>query len=138
MRFVLGFVGVAAAALALGGAVGAKTPGNTFVNFSLAATPPKPAGTLCPGSSLCYNGAAEPAIRSTPDGRLYASSENGLGSGTLVWRSGDNGLHYASLLSPNDASVGSTSTGQEAGLEPGGGAKVCNLLPLRSRNPRPR
>ncbi len=121
MRFVLGFVGVAAAALALGGAVGAKTPGNTFVNFSLAATPPKPAGTLCPGSSLCYNGAAEPAIRATPDGQFYASSENGLGAGTLAWRSGDNGLHYASLLSPNDASVGSTSTGQEAGLEPGGG-----------------
>jgi hypothetical protein len=101
--------------------VDAKPTANTFVNFSLAATPPNPAGTVCPGSSLCYNGAAEPAIRATPDGQFYASSENGLGGGTLAWRSGDNGLHYASLLSPNDASVGSTSTGKEAGLEPGGG-----------------
>jgi hypothetical protein len=122
MRFLLGFVAAAAmAALMFTAAVGAKPAGNSFVNFSLAATPPNPAGTLCPGSSLCYNGAAEPAIRATPDGRFYASSENGLGSGTLAWRSGDNGLHYASLPSPNDASVGSTSTGKEAGLEPGGG-----------------
>lgn len=121
MRSVLGFFGAAATALVLAGAVGAKTPGNAFVNFSLAATPPNAAGTTCPGSGLCYNGAAEPAIRATADGQFYASSENGLGSGTLAWRSGDNGLHYASLPSPNDASVGSTSTGKEGGVEPGGG-----------------
>lgn len=121
MRLILGFVGVALVALALGGAVVATPTPNTFANFSLAATPPNPAGTACPGSSLCYNGAAEPAIRATPDGTFYASSENGLGGGTLAWRSGDNGLHYASLPSPNDASVGGTSTGKEAGLEPGGG-----------------
>jgi hypothetical protein len=121
MRFVLGLAGAATLALALTGAVNAKSSQTGFVNFSLAATPPNAAGTTCPGSSLCYNGAAEPAIRATPDGQLYASSENGLGSGTLAWRSTDNGLHYASLLSPNDVSVGSTSTGKESGLEPGGG-----------------
>src|ERR671936_288182 len=106
MRFVLGLAGAATLALALTGAVNAKSSQTGFVNFSLAATPPNAAGTTCPGSSLCYNGAAEPAIRATPDGQLYASSENGLGSGTLAWRSTDNGLHYASLLSPNDVSVG--------------------------------
>jgi hypothetical protein len=95
--------------------------GTSFTNFSLASTPPSPAGTLCPGSQLCWNGAAEPAIRATPDGSLWASSENGLGAGTLAWKSTDKGLHYSSLLSPNDASVGGESTGQEAGLEPGGG-----------------
>ena len=121
MRFILGFLGAAVAALALAGGVGAKPVRNAFVNFSLAATPPTPAGTLCPGSSRCYNGASEPAIRATPDGQFYASSENGLGSGTLAWLSSDNGLHYVSLLSPNDVSVGSTSTGKEAGLQPGGG-----------------
>ncbi len=121
MRLFLGFAGVAAVALILGGGAVAKAPANTFVNFSLAATPPNPAGTVCPGSSLCYNGAAEPAIRATPDGQFYASSENGLGGGTLAWRSTDSGLHYASLLSPNDVSTGGTSTGKEAGVEPGGG-----------------
>jgi hypothetical protein len=95
--------------------------GTTFTNFSLASTPPSPAGTLCPGSTLCWNNAAEPAIRATPDGSFWASSENGLGAGTIAWKSADKGLHYSSLLSPNDASVGSTSTGKEAGLEPGGG-----------------
>jgi hypothetical protein len=121
MRLVLGFVGVAVVAVFLGGVAGAKPPANTFVNFSLAATPPNAAGTVCPGSRLCYNGAAEPAIRATADGQFYASSENGLGAGTLAWRSSDSGLHYASLLSPNDVSVGGADTGKEAGVEPGGG-----------------
>jgi hypothetical protein len=121
MRFLGGLAVVALVTLALVGSGSAKPAANTFVNYSLAATPPNPAGTACPGSSLCYNGAAEPAIRSTPDGVFYASSENGLGSGTLAWRSGDNGLHYSSLPSPNDVSAGGTSTGKEAGLEPGGG-----------------
>src|SRR5437764_10753944 len=103
MRVALGFAAVLIFALALSGAVGAKSSPTAFLNYSLAATPPNPAGTVCPGSSLCYNGAAEPAIRATPDGQFYASSENGLGGGTLAWRSADNGLHYSSLLSPNDA-----------------------------------
>ncbi|HZP15682.1 MAG TPA: hypothetical protein VFA96_07660 [Nocardioides sp.] len=118
MRGTAGFVAAAAAALVLAASASAKT---TFTNFSLAATPPNPAGISCPGSSLCYNGAAEPAIRATPNGLFYASSENGLGSGTLAWMSRDGGKHYSSLLSPNNASVGSISTGQEAGVEPGGG-----------------
>src|SRR5436305_7157107 len=106
---VLGLAGVASAA---------KT-GNTFTDFTLAATPPNPAGTVCPGSALCYNGAAEPAINVGPDGRFYGASENSLGQGTLAWTSSDNGLHYASVPSPDDVSVGSDSTGEEAGLEPG-------------------
>ncbi len=95
--------------------------GTSFTNYGLAATPPSPAGVVCPGDSRCWNGAAEPAIRATPDGQFYASSENGLGAGTLAWKSGDGGLHYSSLLSPNDVSVGGADTGEEAGLEPGGG-----------------
>jgi hypothetical protein len=113
---------VACAAVWLGGAGPAQAaPKATFTNFELAATPPNPAGTLCPGSSLCWNGAAEPAIRAAADGRFFGSSENGLGSGTLAWTSSDNGLHYTSSPSPNDLSVGGTGTGEEAGLQPGGG-----------------
>ena len=115
LAIVVGLAVIGARA-AHGGSTGAS-----FVNFEVAGTPPNPAGTVCPGSAQCFNGAAEPAIRSTPDGRFYGSSENGVGSGTLAWRSTDNGLHYTSLLSPNDISAASTSTGKEASLEPGGG-----------------
>jgi hypothetical protein len=109
-------------ALWLGAAGQAHAAGKmAFTNFELAATPPSAAGTACPGSTLCWNGAAEPAIRSALDGRFFASSENGLGSGTLAWNSSDNGLHYTSSPSPNELSVGGTGTGKEAGLEPGGG-----------------
>jgi hypothetical protein len=111
-------LGLAAAVTATSGA---KTVGTAFSDFTGAATPPNPAGTVCPGSALCYNGAAEPAINVAPDGRFYGASENGLGGGTLAWTSADNGLHYASTPSPNDVSAGSDSTGAEAGLEPGGG-----------------
>jgi hypothetical protein len=120
----LGLTCVALAAvgvLVVAGSSAGKTAPTTFTNFELAATPPSPAGTTCPGSVLCTNGAAEPAIRATPDGQFFGSSENGLGAGTLAWRSSSNGLSYTSLPSPNDASVGSASTGEEAGLEPGGG-----------------
>lgn len=112
---------LAVASLGLATAAAAKPAATTFTTFELAGTPPNPAGTACPGSVLCWNGAAEPAIRATPSGRFFASSENGLGSGTLAWTSGDNGPHYASTPSPNDVSTGSTSTGEEAGIEPGGG-----------------
>jgi hypothetical protein len=101
------------------GADAASPP--SFTDFSLASTPPSPAGTVCPGSALCYNGAAEPAINVAPDGRFFAASEKGLGNGTLAWTSADNGMHYASTPSPNDLSTGSDSTGAEAGVEPGGG-----------------
>jgi hypothetical protein len=108
--------------VAAGGATGAKpAPSAGFADFTVAATPPNPAQTVCPGSSLCYNGAAEPAIGVTPSGRYYASSENGLGGGTLAWTSNDGGLHYASTPSPNDVSTGSDSVGRESGFEPGGG-----------------
>jgi hypothetical protein len=117
------FAGLVALVLVLGlaGVASAAKPGNTFTDFTLAATPPNPAGTICPGSALCYNGAAEPSISVSPDGRFLSSSENGLGGGTLAWVSADNGRHFASTPSPNDVSTGSDSVGQETGLEPGGG-----------------
>ena len=110
-----------AAAIRHGASAAAATPTPTFTNFELAGTPPNPPGTVCPGSSACSNGAAEPAIRSTPDGKFFGSSENGLGNGTLAWGSTDGGLHYYSSPSPNDLSAGGISAGKETGLEPGGG-----------------
>ena len=81
-------------------------PRTGFSVYSLAGTPPAPVGTSCPGqASDCTNYAAEPAIRAAADGTFYASSENGLGGGTLAWKSTDGGLHYASLLSPNNLSA---------------------------------
>src|SRR6266446_5759019 len=101
-RLLAALVAVIGVLALAGGASAAKpVPGNSFTDFTVAATPPNPAGTICPGSTLCYNGAAEPAIGVTPNGRFYASSENGLGGGTLAWTSADNGLHYASTTSPN-------------------------------------
>ncbi|MDX6472293.1 MAG: hypothetical protein QOK22_1109 [Gaiellaceae bacterium] len=110
-----------AAAAGAGNGVLAKTAVPAFTNFELAGTPPNPPGTVCPGSPACSNGAAEPAIRATPDGKFFGASENGLGGGTLAWASTDGGNHYYSSPSPNDVSAASTSTGNEAGLEPGGG-----------------
>ena len=112
---------VIAVLAAVGGASAAKPAGPGFSDFTVSATPPNPAGTVCPGSTLCSNGAAEPAIGVSPTGRFFASSENGLAGGTMAWTSGDNGLHYASTPSPNDVSTGSDSVGQESGFEPGGG-----------------
>jgi hypothetical protein len=123
MRTVLAALGVAISVLVtVGGAAAAKpSPAAGFIDFTLAATPPNPAGTVCPGSALCYDGAAEPAIAVSPTGRFFSSSENGLGGGTLAWTSSDNGRHYASTPSPNDVSTGSDSVGRESGFEPGGG-----------------
>jgi hypothetical protein len=128
MRSKSGKVGLFAAAglvvvvtASLAAVAGAKTSAPTFKNFELAGTPPNPPGTVCPGSAACSNGAAEPAIRATPGGTFFGSSENGLGGGTLAWASTDGGNHYYSSPSPNDVSTGGTSTGEEAGLEPGGG-----------------
>jgi hypothetical protein len=84
----------------------------TFTNFELSKIPT----TACPGSPSCYNGAAEPAIRADSAGSFYGSSENGLGSGTLAWRSLDGGLHYTALVSPNSLSQATDST-----FQPGGG-----------------
>ena len=85
-RLLAALVAVIGVLVLAGGASAAKpVPVNSFTDFTVAATPPNPAGTICPGSALCYNGAAEPAIGVTPNGRFYASSENGLGGGTLAW-----------------------------------------------------
>ncbi|MDX6471152.1 MAG: hypothetical protein QOF75_2955, partial [Gaiellaceae bacterium] len=83
-----------AAAAGAGNGVLAKTAVPAFTNFELAGTPPNPPGTVCPGSPACSNGAAEPAIRATPDGKFFGASENGLGGGTLAWASTDGGNHY--------------------------------------------
>ena len=121
--------GVALIALAGGSADAAKPPagggGGPFVNFSLAGTPPHAPGTTCPGAgSACANGAGEPAIRASRDGRFFASSENGLGGGTLAWRSTDGGAHYASLLSPNNLSAT-----EDTGFAPGGGDTDLAVAP---------
>lgn len=96
----------------------AKPPkGGEFTTFSLSGTPPHAVGTVCPGAGGdCTNAAAEPAIRAAADGSFYASSENGLGGGTLAWKSTDGGLHYATLESPNQ-----TSATEDTGFAPGGG-----------------
>lgn len=105
-----------AAVVALVGAVAASAAtakgGAGFVNYSLAET----TGTTCPGSSGCSNIASEPAIRADGAGRFFGSSENGLGSGTVAFRSTDNGLHYATLASPNGV-----SQTNKTGFAPGGG-----------------
>lgn len=84
----------------------------SFTNFQLSKIPT----TVCPGSPSCYNGSAEPAIRADAGGNFYASSENGLGSGTLAWRSQDGGMHYIALVSPN-----SLSQATDSKFQPGGG-----------------
>src|SRR5437660_2911680 len=86
-----------------GGVQAARSGGGgsfAFVNFELGAAP----GTVCPGAAGCTNGAAEPMIRADATGTFYVSSELGVGSGTLAWRSSDGGLHYTALDSPNQLS----------------------------------
>lgn len=114
------------AALALGlvtGAVAAGPKGGDFVNFSLAET----TGTTCPGSQACSNIAAEPAIRTDGAGRFFASSENGLGGGTVAFRSTDNGSHYTTLVSPN-----SVSQANNTGFAPGGGDTDLAVAPAKN------
>src|SRR5437879_12010349 len=90
-----------------------------FVNFQLGATP----GTVCPGSSACTNGAAEPAIRADATGSVYGSAELGLSAGALAWKSTDGGLHYTALQSPNQISQAF------GGLAPGGGDTDLGVAP---------
>ncbi len=83
-------------------------------------------GTMCPGSGrTCTNGAAEPAIRAAADGAIYASSELGLGAGTEAWKSTDGGLHYTTLVSPNQTSSGS-------GVSPAGGDTDLTIAPEKN------
>ena len=91
----------------------------TFENFQLGAAP----GTVCPGSSACTNGAAEPAIRADNTGTFYVSSELGLSAGTLAWKSTDGGLHYTALESPNQLSQAA------GGVGPGGGDTDLSTAP---------
>jgi len=91
----------------------------TFENFELGAA----TGTVCPGSSACTNGAAEPAIRADNTGTFYVSSELGLSSGTLAWKSTDGGLHYTALTSPNQISQAA------GGLATGGGDTDLGVAP---------
>ena len=95
-----------------------------FVNFELGATP----GTVCPGSSGCTNGAAEPMIRADATGTFYVSSELGLSAGTLAWKSTDGGLHYTALASPNQLSQAA------GGVGPGGGDTDLSTAPQANAN----
>jgi hypothetical protein len=95
-----------------------------FVNFELGAAP----GTVCPGASGCTNGAAEPMIRADATGTFYVSSELGVGSGTLAWRSIDGGLHYTGLDSPNQLSQAL------GGVGPGGGDTDLGTAPDTNAN----
>src|SRR6266550_6358641 len=95
-----------------------------FVNFELGAAP----GTVCPGSSGCTNGAAEPMIRADATGTFYVSSELGVGSGTLAWKSTDGGLHYTGLQSPNQVSQSA------GGVAPGGGDTDLSTAPQANAN----
>lgn len=106
----------------------ASTGGSAFTSFELASTPPSPAGTVCPGSgSACTNIAAEPAIRADPAGTFHASSENGLGAGTVSWRSTDGGRSYATVQSPDGGSSANTT-----GLAPGGGDVDEAVAPVKN------
>src|SRR4051794_18315108 len=96
------------------------TRSGNFVNYSLAET----TGTTCPGSSGCSNIAAEPAIRADGAGRFFGSSENGLGGGTVAFRSTDSGLHYTTLVSPN-----AVSAANDTGFAPGGGDTDLAVAP---------
>jgi hypothetical protein len=95
----------------------------SFTNFSLGETP----GTTCPGDGACSNVASEPQIRSNGDGQFFASSENGLGGGTVAFRSLDGGLHYRTLLSPNQG-----SQANETGFAPGGGDTDVAIAPEKN------
>jgi len=122
MRRVIVLAAGALGALAFAFAAVAAAPGKTgsFVNYSLAET----TGTTCPGSSACSNIAAEPAIRADAAGRFFGSSENGLGGGTVAFRSTDNGSHYTTLVSPNGVSQANNT-----GFAPGGGDTDLAVAP---------
>src|SRR5438477_7655023 len=96
----------------------------TFENFELGAA----TGTVCPGSSACTNGTAEPAIRADATGTCCASSGLGLADGALAWKSTDGGLHYTALESPNQISQAF------GGVGPGGGDTDLSTAPDANAN----
>lgn len=95
----------------------------TFSTYSLAETP----GVTCPGNTQCSNTAAEPQIRAAGDGSFYGSSENGLGGGTVAFKSTDGGLHYTTLASPNQG-----SSANSTGVAPGGGDTDVAVAPVKN------
>lgn len=84
-------------------------------------------GVTCPGSAQCGNIAAEPQIRAAGDGSFYGSSENGLGGGTIAFKSTDGGAHYTTLASPNQGSSSNNS-----GFAPGGGDTDVAVAPVKN------
>src|SRR5579863_1514922 len=96
--------------------------GFTFKTYELSSV----TGVVCPNKSgTCTNSAAEPAIRADKAGHFYASSENGLGAGTLAWKGTGNGLHYTALVSPDSVSHGSP-------FAPGGGDTDLAVAPVKN------
>src|SRR5919201_1600292 len=122
-RLLVLSLGAALALMLAVGAVAAGSKGSGFVNYSLA----EATGATCPGSQACSNIAAEPAIRADGAGRFFGSSENGLGGGTVAFRSVDNGLHYTTLVSPNG--VAQTN---DTGFAPGGGDTDLAVAPVKN------
>jgi hypothetical protein len=119
-------------ATALAGGSGAQLPPRAtgpfvFVNFEFAATPPAPVGTVCPGSTSCWNEAVEPGIRADADGAFYVASENTLFKGTIAAKSMSGGLTYASLRSPN---IESSTNDPE--FAPGGGDVDVAIAPVEN------
>lgn len=99
--------------------------GGGFTTYELSAS----AGVTCPnGDNTCSNIASEPQIRSDPAGNFYASSEDGLGGGTVAFRSTDGGAHFTTLVSPNAASAGQDQFGPSGGDTDVATAPVKNAL----------
>src|SRR5881227_258114 len=120
--FAAGLGAALALVLTMSAAAGASKTGG-FANYSLAET----TGTTCPGSQACWNFAAEPAIRADGAGRFFGSSENGLGGGTVAFRSTDNALPYTTLGSPNGV-----SQRNDTGFAPGGGNTDLAVAPVKN------
>lgn len=116
-----------------GGPAGVLQPSAaSFTSYPVAGLAPNgggAVGTQCPGSSACWNLAAEPQIRADNAGRFYASSENGLGGGTEAWASTDGGRHFLTLPSPN---AGSNTN--NTGFAPGGGDTDIAVAPDKNPN----
>lgn len=97
-----------------------------FVSNELGSTP---VGVTCPGPMTCTNIAAEPAIRADNAGNFYGSSENGIGAGTLYWKSSDAGQHYTYFGTLDSASAVSNT-----GAAPGGGDTDLAVAPDKNAN----
>src|SRR4051794_29247392 len=134
-----GVAGLAVGVLLAGGAAAAArgvdgvrtNAAFAWKTFELAGSPPQAPGFRCPQDGRdCTNTAGEPQIRASRTGAFFAASENGLGAGTLAWRSPDteagNGRFFQSLTSPNIVSEG----GED--LAPGGGDVDLAVAPKRN------